>query len=303
MDIVTITPRYVLTAKAEGLSLKTINHTLGAVRYFAKFSGGIEDVRKVTADDLRRFSASLQDKKRWSERSNVKVQSAISRTSINTYVRAIKAFWSWMQRQGIIKYNPLAEVSAPKIPKRLPKILTEDELRALFRMSLSDRDRALLMLLLDSGIRLTELANLRFDDVDLKNDVVSVIGKGDKQRHVFISTDTAIWLTIYACEERPDSQLSNQFFLRNDGYPLIASRIQKILEIIGRKARLKQRLSPHRLRHTYATLSLKNGANLEFLRRSLGHTDLKTTEVYLTLSDADVQAAHKQFSPVKNLGI
>jgi integrase/recombinase XerD len=277
---------------------------LAAVRYFAKFSGGIEDVRKVTADDLRRFSASLQDKKRWSERSNVKVQSAISRTSINTYVRAIKTFWSWMQRQGIIKYNPLAEVSAPKIPKRLPKILTEDELRALFRISLSDRDRALLMLLLDSGIRLTELANLRFDDVDLKNDVVSVIGKGDKQRHVFISKDTALWLIIYTCEgRRPDSQLSNQFFLTNDGYPLTASRIQKILEIIGRKARLKQRLSPHRLRHTYATLSLKNGANLEFLRRSLGHTDLKTTEVYLTLSDTDVQAAHKQFSPVKNLGI
>lgn len=208
-----------------------------------------------------------------------------------------------MQLQGIITYNPLAEVSAPKIPKRLPKILTEDELRALFRISLSDRDRALLMLLLDSGIRLTELANLRFDDADLKNDVVSVIGKGDKQRHVFISTDTAIWLTIYTCEERPDSQLSNQFFLTNDGYTLTASRIQKILEIIGRKARLKQRLSPHRLRHTYATLSLKNGVNLEFLRRSLGHTDLKTTEVYLTLSDADVQAAHKQFSPVKNLGI
>jgi site-specific recombinase XerD len=212
---------------------------LGVVRYFAKFSGGIEDVRKVTADDLRRFSASLQDKRRWSERPNVKVQSAISKTSINTYVRAIKAFWSWMQLQGIITHNPLAEVSAPKIPKRLPKILTEDELRALFRISLSDRDRALLMLLLDSGIRLTELANLRFDDADLKNDVVSVIGKGDKQRHVFISTDTAIWLTIYTCEERPDSQLSNQFFLTNDGYTLTASRIQKILEIIGRKARLK----------------------------------------------------------------
>jgi site-specific recombinase XerD len=128
MDIVTITPRYVLTAKAEGLSPKTINHTLGAVRYFAKFSGGIEDVRKVTADDLRRFSASIQDKKRWSERSNVKVQSAISRTSINTYVRAIKAFWSWMQRQGIITHNPLAEVTCPSANRPLRLLLASSVL-------------------------------------------------------------------------------------------------------------------------------------------------------------------------------
>lgn len=90
-------------------------------------------------------------------------------------------------------------------------------------------------------------------------------------------------------------------FLTEDGRPLTASRIQKILERIGKKAGIKRRLSPHKLRHSYATVSLKNGANLDYVRRTLGHTDITTTEVYLELTDADVQQAHKKFSPIANL--
>ena len=84
---------------------------------------------------------------------------------------------------------------------------------------------------------------------------------------------------------------------------MTAARIQKVLERVGKKAGLRHRLSPHKLRHTYATESLKHGASLEHIRLTLGHTDIKTTEIYLSLSDKDVQQAHRTFSPVTNLGL
>ena len=304
MDIENIIAKYSLRARAEGLSPKTIKNTASSVRYFTHFIGGIEDVKKITSDDLRRFIISLQHKKRWSGRLGVKVQNNISGTSINTYVRAIRAFWSWMHRENIIKVNPFATVPAPKIPQKLPKVLSEQDLGSIFKLEMTTRDRAILMLLLDSGIRLTELANLTRDDLNKTADGITVTGKGNKQRHVYISDDTGVELTMYNIFERPEPGVStDKFFLTNDGYPLTAPRIQKILELIGKKAGITQRLSPHKLRHSYATMSLRHGANLEILRRSLGHTDIKTTEVYLSLTDADVQTAHKQFSPISNLRI
>jgi site-specific recombinase XerD len=116
VNVDTIITRYTLFARSEGFSPKTIKHTVSAVNYFTEFLGGIDDVTKVTADDLRRFIVGLQSRKRWANRTDVKIQGKISGTSINTYTRAIKAFWSWMQRQGIITKNPLADVSAPGFP-------------------------------------------------------------------------------------------------------------------------------------------------------------------------------------------
>ena len=302
MDLNSIATKYNLSARAEGLSEKTVKHTTNSVRYFDRFLGGIDDVSKVVADDLKRFIVDLRGRKRWAERSDVQVKDKISGTSINTYVRAIKAFWSWMEQQDIIKSNPLAAVPAPKLPKRLPKIIDEHDLEAIFQVDMSQRDKAILLLLLDSGIRLNELVNLTVDDLNSTYNGITVTGKGDKQRHVFVSSDTGDELSCYDIFHRPEPAVStDRFFLTHDGYSLTPARVQKILERLGKKAGLKQRLSPHKLRHSYATLSLKYGANLELLRRSMGHTDIKTTEVYLHLTDADVQGAHKQFSPVKNL--
>ena len=117
---------------------------------------------------------------------------------------------------------------------------------------------------------------------------------------MFVSEEAVCDIGVYWAFERANST-SDALFLTEDGRPLTASRIQKILERIGKKAGIKRRLSPHKLRHSYATVSLKNGANLDYVRRTLGHTDIATTEVYLELTDADVQQAHKKFSPIANL--
>jgi site-specific recombinase XerD len=225
----------------------------------------------------------------------------LSGTAINTYVRGVKSFWSFLKREEIIQDDPLAGVPAPKIPTTLPKILTEDELNAVFQVSMIFRDRVILEVFLDSGMRLSELAELNKVDVDTESGVIKVQGKGEKERHVFVSNKTAIKIKAYILFERPEPMAEDNLFLTIDGYPLNTKRIQKILERIGGKAGISQRLSPHKLRHSYATLSLKYGSNLEYLRRSLGHSSTKTTGIYLSVADADIAEAHRQFSPVTNL--
>ena len=106
----------------------------------------------------------------------------------------------------------------------------------------------------------------------------------------------------YIHNVRPQPKSEDRLFLTVNGYPLTTTRVQKLLEVIGRKAGLKTRLSAHKLRHTYATLCLKNGNNLEYVRITLGHSDIKTTsDAYLAASDSDVASACKRFSPIANL--
>jgi site-specific recombinase XerD len=299
MSVDVLLTRHALSARAAGSSPKTVSHVNLGVRLFDDFMGGIKDVRKVKADDLRRFIVALQQRPKWQGMKQENGEK-ISATAVNTYTRAVRSFWSWLKRESIIKSNPLATVPAPKVGKRLPKVFNESELKRILKVaSQNDRDYALISLIVDSGIRLDELVGLTPDDVE--SDRVKVIGKGDKQRYAPISKDTKLAVDLYCSTERPESVADNRLFLRQDGYPLTIGRVQKILEKIGKHAGISQRLSPHKLRHSFATLSLKYGSNLEYLRRTLGHTDIKSTEIYLDVVDADLAAAHKKTSPIVNL--
>ena len=303
MNVDSLLKRYALHARASGYSPKTIAHVEHSVSDFARFLAGVDDVSSVTADDLREYIVDARTRPRWEGRPQERHGKLLSTTSINTYVRGIKQFWSWLYNEHIIADNPLASVKAPKLPQRLPKTVPPDELQAICKACNSSRDEAIILLLVDTGMRLGELTNLRITDRDEREKKLRVIGKGDKERAVYMSDWTDAVLSTYICFERPGGTDPGPLFLTHDGLPLTAARIQKILERIGNKAGLRHRLSPHRLRHTYATESLKHGASLEHVRRTLGHTDIKTTEIYLSLSDKDIQDAHRTFSPVANLGL
>jgi site-specific recombinase XerD len=266
--------------------------------------GGIEDVRKISGDDLRRFIVQLQEKTVW-EGLPQNQGRRLSPTSVNTYVRAIKSFWSWLQREGIIKYNPLASIPCPKAPRKLPKVYSEDQLKSVLRTStLSWRNRAIIELLLDSGIRLSELTRLTINDIDTKQGTVRVVGKGSKERYSYFSPRTALALCNYIDSNRPRPAREDNLFLTIDGNPLTNNRVQIILERIGKKAGISERLSAHKLRHTYATMSLKHGNNLEYIRITLGHSDIKTTsDAYLAAVDTDIAIAHRKYSPMANLKV
>jgi site-specific recombinase XerD len=300
MSIDSLLNRYALTAKSEGKSPATIEHTTRVVKFFTEFLGGIADVRTVTGDDLRRFILALQQKDKWSGLVQAKPQK-ITGTSVNTYIRGIKAFWHWLETEGIIKQNPLAKVPTPKPAKKLPKVLTEDELARVFKACQgNDRDMAIVQLLADSGMRLGELVNLDYTDFNGKDDILKVRGKVG-ERPVFITDDTRAAIELYTIDARPAPKGTNRLFLTYDGYPLTTDRVQKILARLGKKAGLSTRLAPHKIRHTTATMMLKAGANLETVRRTLGHRQISTTEEYLHLTDRDVAEAHRQYSPVGRL--
>jgi len=300
MSLEALLTRYTLAARAEGKSAKTVRAVKLAVGLFDTFLGQVDDVKKLTADDLRRFILALQQRKKWQGRAQQKEQ-ALGATSINTYVRSIKSFFSWAAREGIIKANPLESVPAPKLPQRLPKVLTEDELKTVMRaVKDNPRDEAMVKVLLDSGMRLGELVNLKSADYDSRSGVIKVFGKGSKERLVYVSETTLLAVSLYYLE-RAEPAGEDWLFLTQDGRQLTGDRVEKILEGIGKKAGINQRLSPHKLRHSFATLSLRYGSNLEVLRRQLGRVNVQTTEIYLSLADADVEAAHRKFSPISNL--
>lgn len=161
MDIQSLLTRYSLSAQAAGFSPKTVKGVKLAVGLFDEFLGGIADIRAVSGDDLRRFIVALGQKRKWRGRPQ-ETSKTLSAVSINSYVRAIKSFWSWTQREALTKENPLAAVPAPKLPRLLPKALNEEELSRVLKVAAGDdRDSAITQVLLDSGMRLAELVSLR----------------------------------------------------------------------------------------------------------------------------------------------
>ena len=294
--------RYELYARARGFSLASIKHTRRCVGFFDDFLQGNTDVGKVTADDFRRFLSDLRERPVWGGLKGEKGR-LLSGTSQNTYARAVKAFFGWSKAEGIIANNPLAAVPAPRKPKTVPKVYSENELNAVFEAAKANiRDQAIFYLFLDSGVRLGELSRIKVADIDTQEGSFKVLGKGGKERFAYFSPVTAASLDSYLKKRRPATTRNERFFLAADGQPLSASGIQSLLERLGRRAGIKERLAPHKLRHTLATLSLKYGGNLEYIRKILGHSDIKTTsESYLNVQDEDVKAAYRNFSPLANL--
>jgi len=295
--------RYALVARAQGLSPKTIEHNTRAVRFFQAFLGNTKDVRLIEADDLRRFILANQQRDRWPGRE--KRSQKLSSTSVSTYVRAIKSYWSWMKRSGITDQDLLKEVIAPKLAHRLPKTFSEAELKTVFAVvNHQPREKAMLTLLLDSGITLQEITMLKTGDLNLAEGSAHVFReKTSRERYVYFCPATALNIERYL-SQRPAEWQDDHLFLTFDGRPMRPNCLERILFRVGRKAGLTRRLSPHKLRHTFATLSLKYGSNLEYIRIQLGHSDIRTTsKFYLHAGNAEVRQSHLKSSPVTNLGL
>jgi len=293
--------RYELDARASGISKSNIIHVKGRVSAFVGFLGDVDNVLGIGADDFRRYLSSLRDRLAW-EGSTKQSDKIITGTSIATYARAIKSFWGWLKRMGLLETNPLAAVPTPKKPKTVPVIYQDTELKAIYNIVKDmPKEKSIFLLFLDSGIRLDGLTSLPLADLDLTNHKLKTREKGNKERLAYFSTITAGSIAEYlrtSKVHRPESNV----FLDDTGLPLTHRQVQLMLEKVGKQAGLSKRLAPHKLRHTYASLSLRYGANLEHLKITLGHTDIKTTsDSYLSVADAEVAHAHQNFSPVANL--
>jgi len=230
----------------------------------------------------------------------------LSPRSVARIVACVRGFYKFLVRNGYLVGSPADDIHAPRAWPRLPKFLSVDDVDRLLSQpdtttAAGTRDRALLELLYATGMRVTELLRLRIADVNLEAGYLTCVGKGDKERIVPIGRVAADWVRTYRSEARPRllKQRQSKFLFLNarGGQSLSRVGFWKILKKYGRQARVMQDLSPHVIRHSFATHLLERGADLRAIQALLGHADLSTTQIYTHVLEARLKAVYDEYHP------
>jgi integrase/recombinase XerD len=245
-----------------------------------------------------------------------------SERTVQTYARSARAFFHWLVRQRLITDNPFQRVTFPKVGKPLIKTITDEEFEQLllacapphedgpFAERAAVRNRAILWLFYDSGIRLSELINLRLSDFDRKHGVITVKGKGNKERRIALGQNCMRNLLHYLDRHRPDEQELEEWgslgedhvFLAETRKPLTKNGVTLLFARLKKRAGITgKRISPHIFRHTFAIRYLKLGRDPFSLQELLGHEDMATVKLYMHMCDEDIQEQKRKYSPGDHL--
>ena len=234
--------------------------------------------------------------------------SGVSKRSCNRRLSSLRHFYKYLQSQGYVKDNPFILINSPKTDKRLPHVLYKEQIEELFKQNRQRtdefmyRDQAILSTLYYTGIRASELCNIKLQDVSLKYRTIRIIGKGNKERIVPFSdickNDIDNYLKysrsdLYAKTKEPHSFL----FVSKSGEPLSVRTLEHILENVELKTGTFINLHPHILRHSFATHLLENGADLRIIQELLGHADLNATQVYTHVTEEAMADAYSKAHP------
>lgn len=240
-----------------------------------------------------------------SEYLGVLKQRQLAASSIKLVVVALKIFFRFMLGKGAIERDPTEALSLPRIERYLPETLNELQVEQLIESinaahPLGLRDRAILELLYASGLRISELARARLENLDFGERFLRVTGKGNKTRIVPIGKKAAEALASYLSGERPrlvKPRSGAEIFLSARGTKLTTARLWQIVKERARLAGLEANVYPHLLRHSFATHLLGNGADLRIIQEMLGHADISTTQVYTHVDQQRLKAVHRKFHP------
>jgi integrase/recombinase XerD len=285
--------RYLATER--GLSENYQLSTQRSLGEFARWCAERKQVSRARAVGLPLISEYLAERKR----------AGLSASSIKLIVVALKIFFRFGTAQGWVAKDPTDSLVLPRIERYLPETLNELQIEQLLesvdvKAPLGLRDRAMLELLYASGLRISELAGARLENLNLEEGVVRVIGKGNKTRLVPVGRKACAALAVYL--ERERSQLvrprtGNEVFLSVRGVRLTTVRIWQIVKAVARRSGLEANVYPHLLRHSFATHLLGNGADLRIIQEMLGHADISTTQVYTHVDQQRLKAVHRRFHP------
>jgi len=253
-------------------------HTLDAYRRdLAALVGwadadGIHDLAALQTGQLRAFVAAEHRR-------------GLSPKSLQRRLSACRSFYRWLLKNGRIAASPAGSLRAPKAPRKLPQVLDADEAQALVEVPtdvpLGLRDRALLELFYSSGLRLSELCALRWRDLDLADGLVTVLGKGSKQRSVPVGSHARNALAAWRAGQPPASAEAPVFPGRNG--PITPRAVQLRLRLLAQRQGLFKRVHPHLLRHSFASHVLESSGDLRGVQELLGHADIATTQIYTHL--------------------
>lgn len=233
-----------------------------------------------------------------------KISKSENASSVSRCISTLKSFYKFLELNKYTNKTPLTTITNPKTVKKLPKILSEEEIEKLLDINLKTdfdyRNKAMLELMYSSGLRVSELINLNVNDIDLSNASVRIFGKGSKERIIPLNDYAIDALNNYILNHRRSlfkHGESNYLFLNNHGNKMTRQGFFKILEKIAKEKGIKSELSPHTLRHSFATHLLKHGADLRSIQELLGHSDISTTQIYTHITSERLQKNYEEFHP------
>ncbi|MDR0831318.1 MAG: tyrosine-type recombinase/integrase [Bacillales bacterium] len=268
----------------KGYSTNTVSSYLLDLKQFKNEIN--KDLLLVTSEDVDYFLYSLKD---------------VSQRTQARKISSLKSFYSFLFKLKYLPTNPLFSFTNPKYKKKLPDYLFKKQLLELLTYKegtndfLQIRNKLIILLFIDSGLRVSELSNLKIKNIDIQENTLTILGKGDKLRYTFFTDNTKNQLLQYL-EIRKTIVNKNDFVIINyKGQKISARGIQKMLKNVG--SNLEIAIHPHMLRHTFATILLDEGGDLGLVQAILGHTSLSTTQIYTHISNVDLQKKYQNNHP------
>lgn len=286
--------------QVEGLSPQTVRAYRSHLQSFDNWcdAAGIDGL-EVSAYELRRYLAAMHERD-------------YAPRTLAAHLSAIKAFFRWLTIQDTASADPAAALAAPKLPDTLPSVLTDSQVKALFSAPDTSkasgvRDAMMLELFIATGARISELAQLKVHDIDIRQSTARLFGKGSKERIVPLYRRALEAIETYLETARPELLASgsensrtyqtDRLFISDRGKPMDAAALRRRFDRLARAAGLPSGITPHTMRHTFATELLDGGADLRSVQELLGHSSLSTTQIYTHLTPDRLKAALHQAHP------
>lgn len=281
--------------KIRGYSGHTIkNYELDIIDYIDYCDNLKLNIYDITYFDVKKYLVKLYEKD-------------YKATSIGRKISSLRAFYSYLYDESKVDKNVFKYIGVPKKEKRLPKYITNEEVDAIFKVPdinspLGQRNRLILELLYGGGIRVSELCNIKVSDIDIDNKTIRILGKGSKERIVFYGNTCKEILELYLSDGRNIllNKKNNEYLIigaYKKDKPLTTRSVQLILNDIIEKASIKKKVTPHTLRHTFATHLLNEGCDILIVKELLGHSSLDTTGIYTHVSNERLRKVYLDSHP------
>ena len=286
---------YLLACKVEDKTPATLDSYNRRLTGFSRFIAEhdlADTPQNITVHHIRLFMLSLKEH-------------GLDTVTIDAYYRVLRTFFNWLVAEGVISHTPMTNIKKPRLPKKLIKPFSTQDIQRMILLTSGNRfrdvrNRAVILLFLDTGIRLNELSNIQLKDIDFDRETIRIYGKGNKERIVRIGRNTQKALLRYLLMRHDEYPC---LWLNVSRRPISRDGIQSAVEKLCKRAEISNaKPGPHTFRHTAAIIFLRNGGDSSILQYMLGHSSFEMTRRYLsTLGERELVAAHKKASPVDNM--
>lgn len=283
---------YLITERNYPQDTTVKNYRIDLLQFQEFLNNNNLNYKNLTKDDIRLYLKYLD---------NLNYKN----TSVSRHLSSIRSFYSYLVNQGIIKNNIFKNISSPKKEKKLPNFLQYSEIEKMLNTCdintpLGVRNRLIIETLYDTGIRVSELTNIKIEDINLSKKEIKILGKGNKERIVYFGDYEIELLNKYLLFDRQEilkDKDNNYLFLNHLGNKLTDRGVRLIIDKTIETACLKHKISPHTLRHTFATHLLNEGADLKSVQELLGHSSLSTTQIYTHVSNERLRNVYLKAHP------